>query len=64
QATRPRFGGSGGRGYHPAAVPKHRLTELATGERVTTEKLPGVRSVSLGPGSAPARAGVRYCGRR
>jgi predicted Zn-dependent peptidase len=29
-------------------VPTHRLTELATGERVVSERLPGVRSVALG----------------
>ena len=48
-------------------MPRHQLTELSTGERVISERVPGVRSVSLGfwiaagsrdePG---ARAGVTH----
>ena len=34
-------------GYDPPMA-KHQLTELATGERVVSERVPGVRSVSLG----------------
>ena len=48
-------------------MPKHHLTELATGERVISERVPGVRSVSLGfwigAGSRDepeARAGVSH----
>jgi predicted Zn-dependent peptidase len=48
-------------------VSKHQLTELATGERVISERLPGVRSVSIGfwiaSGSRDepdARAGVSH----
>src|SRR5918996_4935909 len=33
--------------YHPR-VSKHELSELSTGERVITERVPGVRSVALG----------------
>lgn len=29
-------------------MPKHELTELPSGERVITERVPGVRSVALG----------------
>jgi predicted Zn-dependent peptidase len=29
-------------------VPKHQVTELSTGERIISERVPGVRSVSLG----------------
>ena len=35
------------RRYHPR-VQKHELSELATGERVVSERVPGVRSVALG----------------
>jgi predicted Zn-dependent peptidase len=48
-------------------VAKHQLTELATGERVISERVPGVRSVALGlwigAGSrdeSVARAGVSH----
>jgi predicted Zn-dependent peptidase len=48
-------------------VPKHQVTELATGERVISERVPGVRSVALGfwigAGSRDepeARAGVTH----
>jgi predicted Zn-dependent peptidase len=48
-------------------VTKHELTELATGERVISERIPGVRSISLGfwigAGSRDepdARAGVSH----
>jgi predicted Zn-dependent peptidase len=48
-------------------VPKHQLTELATGERVISERVPAVRSVALGlwigAGSRDepdARAGVSH----
>jgi predicted Zn-dependent peptidase len=48
-------------------VSKHQLTELATGERVISERVPGVRSVALGlwigAGSrdeSDARAGVSH----
>jgi predicted Zn-dependent peptidase len=48
-------------------VSKHRLTELATGERVISERVPGVRSIALGfwigAGSRDepeARAGVSH----
>jgi predicted Zn-dependent peptidase len=34
--------------YNPPAVAKHQLTELSTGERVISERVPGVRSVALG----------------
>ena len=54
-------------GYDPAAVAKHQLTELASGERVISERVPGVRSVALGfwvaAGSRDepdARAGVSH----
>ena len=53
--------------YNPAGVSKHQLTELATGERVISERVPGVRSVALGfwigAGSRDepvARAGVSH----
>ena len=53
-------------GYDPP-VSKHQLTELATGERVISERVPGVRSVALGfwigAGSRDepvARAGVSH----
>jgi predicted Zn-dependent peptidase len=36
-----------GEGYDPP-VSKHELSELATGERVISERVPGVRSVALG----------------
>ncbi len=48
-------------------MPKHQLTELSTGERVISERVAGVRSISLGfwigAGSRdepPARAGVTH----
>lgn len=48
-------------------MPKHQLSELPTGERVVTERIPGVRSVALGfwigTGSRDepdARAGVSH----
>jgi len=44
----PRADGHLAEGYDPRAVAKHELSELATGERVISEKLPGVRSVALG----------------
>jgi predicted Zn-dependent peptidase len=44
-------------------VSKHELSELATGERVISERVPGVRSVSSGSGSAPARATSRFARR-
>ncbi len=50
-----------------AGVSKHRLTELPSGERVISERVPGVRSVALGlwigAGSrdeTDARAGVSH----
>ena len=58
--------GSGG-GIPSAGVAKHQLTELATGERVISERLPGVRSVAIGfwigAGSRDepdARAGISH----
>jgi predicted Zn-dependent peptidase len=52
--------------YH-RRVPKHELSELPTGERVVSERVPGVRSVSIGfwigAGSRDepdARAGVSH----
>ena len=56
-----------GRGIRSPGVSKHQLTELATGERVISERVPGVRSVALGfwigAGSRDepeARAGVSH----
>ena len=55
--------------FHPYNPPvaKHQLTELATGERVISERLPGVRSVAIGfwigAGSRDepdARAGISH----
>ena len=55
------------KGLPSRGVAKHRLTELATGERVISERVPGVRSVALGfwvgAGSrdeTDARAGVSH----
>ena len=33
---------------HDPRVAKHELTELGSGERVISERLPGVRSVAIG----------------
>src|SRR6266516_5733449 len=43
----PRSGHHGGPGYHPA-VQEYVLSELDSGERLITEKVTSVRSVSLG----------------
>jgi predicted Zn-dependent peptidase len=55
------------RGIRSGDVSKHQLTELVTGERVISERVPGVRSVALGfwvgAGSrdeSDARAGVSH----
>jgi len=52
-------------------VTKHELSELLTGERVISERVPGVRSIALGSwigaGSRDepdARAGVCYSAER
>jgi hypothetical protein len=44
-------------------VAKHQLTELSTGERVISERVPGVRSVATGAGSRDepdTRAGAAF----
>jgi predicted Zn-dependent peptidase len=56
-----------GSGIPSAGVAKHQLTELATGERIISERLPGVRSIAIGfwvgTGSRDepeARAGISH----
>jgi predicted Zn-dependent peptidase len=44
----PRTGETHRRGLRSAGVAKHQLTELPTGERVISERVPGVRSIALG----------------
>jgi predicted Zn-dependent peptidase len=65
-ADRLRTEGRSGQLYHPR-VSTHELSELPTGERVISERVPGVRSVALGfwigAGSRDepaARAGVSH----
>src|SRR6187551_380516 len=55
------------KGLPSRGVAKHRLTELKTGERVISERVPGVRSIALGfwigagsRGEPEARAGVSH----
>src|SRR6188472_345446 len=72
RAGRPALSSCPSRWHRHSAVPsrgvsKHQLTELRTGERVISERVPGVRSIALGfwigAGSrdeSDARAGVSH----